>query len=108
MKVMGILAILLLFSNPALAADKDLQSIENGSGPIQAATGTYKNPLPVQIPNDGMVESCADPSLIYSQTPGDNYWYMFCTTDPLNDEDKMGDNFNFHLIPMLRSIDLVN
>ena len=107
-KLMGILAIILLFSNPALAAENHLQSIENGSGAIQAATGTYTNPLPVQIPNDGMVESCADPTVIYGQTPGDNYWYMYCTTDPLNDEDKTGDNFIFHLIPMLRSTDLVN
>src|ERR671910_849845 len=76
------------------AADDSLQNVESASGTISAAKkGTYTNPLPVQIPNDGMVESCADPSIIYSQTPGDNYWYMFCTTDPLNDEDKTGDNF---------------
>jgi arabinan endo-1,5-alpha-L-arabinosidase len=36
------------------------------------------------------------------------YWYMYCTTDPLNDSDKTGSNFNFRLIPMLRSLDLVN
>jgi arabinan endo-1,5-alpha-L-arabinosidase len=33
---------------------------------------------------------------------------MYCTTDPLNDGDKTAGNFNFHLIPMLRSSDLVN
>jgi arabinan endo-1,5-alpha-L-arabinosidase len=33
---------------------------------------------------------------------------MYCTTDPLNGSDKTGDSFNFHLIPMLRSLDLVN
>ena len=56
-----------------------------------------------------MVESCADPTVIRSQTPGDNYWYMYCTTDPLNgtDRDPAG-NFNFHLIPILRSSDLVH
>ena len=37
-------------------------------------TGTYTNPLPVQIPGDGKVESCADPSLIRGQQPGDTYW----------------------------------
>src|SRR5215212_7335741 len=94
---MGVLAIILLFSNPALAAGSDLQNKD-----------TYTNPLPIQIPNDGMVESCADPSILRGQTPGDNYWYMYCTTDPLNDNDKTGNNFNFHLIPMLRSSDLVN
>jgi arabinan endo-1,5-alpha-L-arabinosidase len=97
-KWMGILAIIMLFSSPALAAEPAVS--------VTAKQGTYTNPLPIQIPNDGMVESCADPSIIYSET--DSYWYMYCTTDPLNDEDKTGDNFNFHLIPMLRSTDLVN
>src|SRR5436853_493320 len=60
--------------------------------------GTYRNPLSIQIPGDGQVESCADPSLIRGQAPGDKYWYMYCTTDPLNDQDKTGGNFNFHLI----------
>lgn len=92
----GLLAILLLSVNPVMAA------------PAQANTTTYTNPLPVQIPRDGLVESCADPSIIKGQAPGDDYWYMYCTTDPLNDEDKTGGNFNFHLIPMLRSLDLVN
>src|SRR6478672_11624977 len=50
--------------------------------------GTYTNPLHIQIPGDGLVESCADPSIIHGQTPGDNYWYIYCTTDPLNDQDK--------------------
>ena len=76
--------------------------------PARAASGTYRNPLDIQIPGDGKVESCADPSIIHGQTPGDRYWYIYCTTDPLNDEDKTGGNFNFHLIPTLRSLDLVN
>jgi arabinan endo-1,5-alpha-L-arabinosidase len=33
---------------------------------------------------------------------------MYCTTDPLNDEDRNAEGFNFHKIPMLRSLDLVN
>src|SRR5690349_13997055 len=70
--------------------------------------GTYHNPLQPQIPGDGVVESCADPTVFRGQQPGDNYWYMFCTTDPLNDTDRTGTNFNFHLIPMMRSLDLVN
>lgn len=69
---------------------------------------TYQNPLDIQVPNDGKVESCADPSLIRGQTSGDTYWYMYCTTDPLNGQDKTGNDFNFHLIPMLRSRDLVH
>ena len=95
----GLLAIMLLSVSPVMAA------------PPQAKNLTYTNPLQVQIPadaGDGLVESCADPSIIKGQAPGDAYWYMYCTTDPLNDADKTGGNFNFHLIPMLRSLDLVN
>lgn len=77
--------------------------------PARAASSTYQNPLPIQIPNGGKVESCADPSLIRGQQPGDTYWYMYCTKDPLNGDDVNADGgFNFHNIPMLRSRDLVN
>jgi arabinan endo-1,5-alpha-L-arabinosidase len=93
---MGILAIACLVSSPASAASP------------QAASQKYTNPLSIQIPAGGIVESCADPSIIHGQTPGDNNWYMYCTTDPLNDNDKTGSDFNFHLIPMLSSFDLVH
>ncbi|MFL5802159.1 MAG: family 43 glycosylhydrolase [Roseiflexaceae bacterium] len=76
-----------------------------GAAPAGRVTGTYRNPLTIEIPGDGRVESCADPSVIYGQ---DHYWYAYCTTDPLNDEDKTGDSFNFHLIPILQSYDLVH
>jgi arabinan endo-1,5-alpha-L-arabinosidase len=75
------------------------------------STATYTNPLPVAAPGigNGTVETCADPSVIYGQQPGDNYWYMYCTTDPLNSEDRVADGgFNFRLMPMLRSRDLVS
>ena len=100
-KLMGIFAIILLVSSPAFAAG----SIITSTGATTATKTTYTNPLSIQIPNDGLVESCADPTIIHAQ---DSYWYIYCTTDPLNDNDKTGGNFNFHLIPMLRSSDLVN
>ena len=101
----GILILLLLAASPALAAD-DRPQINVST--IQAVKSeTYTNPLRIQIPNDGLVESCADPTIIHGQAT-DTYWYMYCTTDPLNGSDKTGDSFNFHLIPMLRSSDLVN
>src|SRR3954451_10082557 len=49
--------------------------------------GTYTNPLRPRIPGDGVVESCADPTVIHGQVPGDTTWYMYCTTDPRNDQD---------------------
>ena len=78
------------------------------AGAVGRGPGTYTNPLPIQIPGDGLVESCADPSIIRGQTPGDTAWYMYCTTDPLNDADHDAGGWHFHLIPMLRSLDLVN
>jgi arabinan endo-1,5-alpha-L-arabinosidase len=74
-----------------------------------SATNKYDNPLEIVIPGGGFVESCADPDIIRGQQPGDTYWYMYCTTDPLNDEDRNASGgFNFHLIPMLRSANLVH
>ncbi|HEU5015658.1 MAG TPA: family 43 glycosylhydrolase [Roseiflexaceae bacterium] len=75
------------------------------------AAGTYRNPLNMDAPNvgSGAVESCADPTVIKGQTPGDNYWYLYCTKDPLNDQDRApGGDFNFHNISMHRSLDLVH
>ena len=75
--------------------------------PVLAGSGTYRNPLEPAIPGDGLVESCADPSVLYGQE-GEGRWYLFCTTDPLNDEDRDdAGNFNFRLIPILSSDDLV-
>jgi arabinan endo-1,5-alpha-L-arabinosidase len=73
----------------------------------QRGTGVYTNPLKPSIPNDGIVESCADPTTFYDQQS--RLWYTYCTTDPLNDEDKNATGgFNFHLIPILSSADLVH
>lgn len=78
------------------------------AAPVSAAT-EYDNPILPVIPGGGVVESCADPSVIEGATPGDAYWYMYCTTDPLNDEDRNSEgNFNFHSVPQFRSLDLVN
>jgi arabinan endo-1,5-alpha-L-arabinosidase len=76
-------------------------------------TTSYENPLAPVIPGDGTVDSCADPMIIQGQDgetiDGEQVWYMYCTTDPLNDEDvdENGDPV-FHRIPMNVSTDLVN
>jgi arabinan endo-1,5-alpha-L-arabinosidase len=72
-----------------------------------AGPQNYRNPLPVSA-GDALVESCADPALIRAQDPADPHWYMYCTTDPLNGADRDANgNLIFHLIPVLRSTDLV-
>jgi len=85
-----------------------LLGLAPGAALAKGSTSFYTNPLTIQIPGDGLVESCADPSVISSKEGGKVAWYMYCTTDPLNDRDKSGDNFNFHLIPIHKSFDLVN
>lgn len=73
------------------------------------SSGTYRNPLLPDIPGDGVVETCADPSVIRGQEPGDDRWYMYCTMDPLNEDDRdQAGNLNFHMVPMFSSTDLVN
>ncbi|MDB5046380.1 MAG: arabinan endo 5-alpha-L-arabinosidase [Deinococcus sp.] len=69
---------------------------------------TYSNPLTIQKADGTKVESCADPSIIQSRTPGDTNWYLYCTTDPHNTADvDAQNNLNFHLISMAKSADLV-
>jgi arabinan endo-1,5-alpha-L-arabinosidase len=71
--------------------------------------GHYTNPLSIQIPGDGKVQSCSDPSITNNVEGSVTAWYIYCTTDPLNDNDKNSSGeFDFHLVPMLRSYDLVN
>lgn len=85
---------------PVTAASQAPAPQTQGNGPA-----VYRNPLEVQIPGDGLVESCADPAIIRGE---DDYWYIYCTTDPLNDEDRNSNgDYNFHLIPILRSYDLI-
>ena len=61
------------------------------------------------MPDGGVVESCADPNVLRGQRPGDTNWYLFCTTDPLNDEDvdANGDPV-FRRVPALTSQNLVD
>jgi arabinan endo-1,5-alpha-L-arabinosidase len=69
---------------------------------------TYRNPLAPRIPGGGTVDSCADPAVQRGQGD-DPYWYLYCTTDPLNDQDVDRDgNLQFHPIPTMRSRDLVD
>ncbi|MGC5221172.1 family 43 glycosylhydrolase [Micromonospora sp. DT81.3] len=71
--------------------------------------GTYSNPLQPVVPGDGVVESCADPNVLQGQRPGDTTWYLYCTTDPLNDEDvDAAGNPVFHRVPTMTSENLVD
>ncbi|MEJ7748281.1 MAG: family 43 glycosylhydrolase [Candidatus Limnocylindrales bacterium] len=79
-----------------------------GPNPVSAASGTYRNPLEPRVPGDGVVESCADPTVTYGRE-GEGLWYMYCTADPLNDADRdAAGAFNFRQVPMMSSKDLVH
>jgi arabinan endo-1,5-alpha-L-arabinosidase len=81
---------------------------QGGAGGGVLVTTTYSNPISAAIPGGGVVEHCPDPAVIYGQKPGQEGWYVYCTSDPLNDNDKNGaGDYNTHLIPVLTSKDLV-
>ncbi len=64
--------------------------------------GAYQNPLPIQLADGTTAESCPDPSIIRGQTPGDDYWYLYCTNERFSDSGAV------HLLPVSRSADMVN
>ncbi len=66
-------------------------------------------PLAPKIAAGGTVDSCADPAVIRGQKQGDSHWYLYCTTDPLNDADlDSRGNLIFHRIPQMRSANLTD
>ncbi|WP_157451747.1 family 43 glycosylhydrolase [Deinococcus aquatilis] len=86
-----------------------LSACDTVKAPDKTLKLTYSNPLTISKTDGTRVESCADPSIIQSRTPGDSNWYLYCTTDPHNTTDvDANNNLNFHLISMARSADLVN
>ncbi len=76
---------------------------------VRAAQGTYSNPLDISS-EVGPVENCADPTVTKERRPNGSFtWYMYCTKDPRNDDDRDSEgNLEFQLIPMYSSKDLVN
>ena len=68
----------------------------------QPAAVMYQNPMNITVPGGKQMESCPDPGLIRSQTPGDNAWYLYCT------EEMFTDNAPLHLIAISRSEDLIH
>lgn len=104
--VVPVLAALVL---PATAGSAAAAPATDRERPARPVTGSYTNPLAPVVPGDGTVDSCADPTVLRGQQPGDDAWYMWCTTDPLNDDDRDADgDLVFHKVPQLRSTDLVS
>jgi arabinan endo-1,5-alpha-L-arabinosidase len=75
--------------------------------------GFYRNPLAPVIPaggtSAGTVGSCADPTVVRGEGAESRSWFMYCTTDPLNDGDTAGSGEpTFHPLPTMRSTDLTH
>ncbi len=72
---------------------------------------TYRNPLAPVVRRGRTVDSCADPTVARGHGVGHGgrgTWYLYCTTDPLDDRDTAGDGpVVFHPLPTMVSRDLV-
>jgi arabinan endo-1,5-alpha-L-arabinosidase len=75
------------------------------NAPDRPVNRTYENPLAPDAGNKGTVDSCADPAVVR----GPSRWFMYCTSDPLNDEDVDAEgNLILRPIPMLVSRNLID
>ncbi len=69
----------------------------------------FTNPLTLTDPVTGPGVSCPDPAIISEPAQGVNVWYLYCTGDPLNSNDKDANgNLKNHYIATWRSIDLIH
>lgn len=69
----------------------------------------FSNPVPITLPDGTLQTNCADPTVLRSHNAKDAYWYAYCTTDSLNDQDvDANGNRRQHRLPGLRSLDLVH
>ena len=84
------------------------QSVGEAATPVPVRA-TYTNPLRPTTSSGSTVQNCADPSVLRGRGAEAGSWYMYCTSDPLNDADTSGSGGpRFHRLPTLRSQDLVH
>lgn len=116
-RVTGLPGLIALASALVLAAPPAV--VAAGGDPAPAAMagqtargenpGSYRNPLTPDVGGGGVLESCADPAVLHGQRPGDTTWYLYCTTDPLTDEDVDGNGDPvFRRVPVSTSRNLVD
>lgn len=72
-------------------------------------TSAFRNPLTLLDPVTGPGVSCPDPAIMKERQQGFDTWYLYCTGDPLNSNDKDAQgNLKNHYIATWKSIDLVH
>lgn len=103
------LAVLLVATVWVIHADTIRPPALPSPAPRDAAVGMYTNPLRFAPTTTDAFESCPDPAIIRGQQAGDAFWYLYCTTNPLSSTDRAADGkLDFHLLPILRSRDLIH
>lgn len=103
------LAALLLSGAAACAADNPTHRKTDKD----ANLATYVNPLQLRLADGSLAENCADPSLLRDRTTSPTVWYMYCTMDPVSHQerdraDPGPGGWKFRMMPVYRSVDLVN
>ncbi len=69
----------------------------------------FRNPLTLVDPATGPGVSCPDPAIMKERLGKVDTWYLYCTGDPLNSNDKDANgNLRNHYIATWRSIDLIH
>lgn len=69
----------------------------------------FKNPLILTDPVTGPGVSCPDPAIMKERVSGYDTWYLYCTGDPLNTNDRNPNgSLKNHYIATWRSIDLIH
>jgi arabinan endo-1,5-alpha-L-arabinosidase len=73
------------------------------------APSAYSNPVKPRMADGRVVENCPDPSVLHGRGRYAARWYMYCTSDPLNDSETSRPGAPVsHRLPMLASRDLVH
>ena len=69
----------------------------------------FENPLTLMDPKTGPGVSCPDPAIMEETIAHVENWYLYCTGDPLNSNDKDAQgNLRNHYIATWKSVDLVH
>ncbi len=99
------LVALLALAGAAVAQKPDFSN-EIAHLPIST---TYTNPLSLYDAKTGPAVSCPDPAIIKESEGSFDAWFLYCTGDPLNSNDKDANgNLKNHLISSYASVDLIH
>jgi arabinan endo-1,5-alpha-L-arabinosidase len=77
-------------------------------------TRAYHNPLTVRLVSGELAQNCADPAVLRDPRATRPTWYLYCTSDPVSKREREKDasgkdgGWNFRMIPIYRSTDLVH